>query len=114
MTAHDPDRAAVSSEDQDYRAIRDGMDRLLKGEPIRSDGSLTAVALADESGVARWKLYEDYRYLLDEFRTRAARQEVIPEDPAGPITVRRFRRTVAREIQRRPFGRIANGVLLDP
>ena len=37
---------------------------------------------------------------------------VIPEDPAGPITVRRFRRTVAREIQRRPFGRIANGVLL--
>ena len=37
---------------------------------------------------------------------------VIPEDPAGPITVRRFRRTLAREIQRRPFGRIANGVLL--
>ena len=37
---------------------------------------------------------------------------VIPEDPAGPLTVRRFRRSVARRIQRRPFGRIANGVLL--
>ena len=37
---------------------------------------------------------------------------VIDEDPAGPITMSRFRRTIARAIQRRPFGRIANGVLL--
>ena len=37
---------------------------------------------------------------------------VIPEDPAGPITMRRFRRTMARVIQLRPYGRIANGVML--
>ena len=36
----------------------------------------------------------------------------IDEDPAGTITTRRFRRTIARAIQRRRFGRIANGVLL--
>lgn len=36
----------------------------------------------------------------------------IPEDPAGTITIRRFRRTIARAIQRRQFGRIGNGVLL--
>ena len=68
----------MSSEDQDYRAIRDGMDRLLKGEPIGSDGSLTAVALAAESRVPRWRLYDRYQDLLDEFRTRAALQDNRP------------------------------------
>ena len=64
----------MSSEDQDYRAIRDAMERLLKGEPIGPDASLTAVALAAESRVPRWKIYDEYRDLLDEFRIRAARQ----------------------------------------
>lgn len=36
--------------------------------------------------------------------------EIIPEDPAGAITVRRFRRTLAWFIYRRPGGRIALGV----
>ena len=54
------------------------MDRLLKGEPIRSDGSLTGVALAAESGVPRWKLYDEYRDLLNEFRARVALQDNTP------------------------------------
>ena len=45
-------------------------------------------------------------------RRAGLHRAVIPEDPAGRITVSRFRRTVARSIQRRPYGRIANGVLL--
>ncbi|MYB42526.1 MAG: hypothetical protein F4X76_10135 [Chloroflexi bacterium] len=68
----------MSKANQVEAAIRAAMDRLLKGEPIRSDGSLTAVALAAESGVSRWKLYDEYRYLLDEFGTRAALQDNTP------------------------------------
>lgn len=68
----------MRKEAQERRAIRDAMDRLLKGEPIRSDGSLTAVALATESDVSRWKVYQEYRGLLDEFRTRAALQDNTP------------------------------------
>ena len=68
----------MSKASQDERAIRAAMDRLLKGEPIGPDGSLTAVALAAESGVPRWKVYSECRYLLDEFRTRAALQDNTP------------------------------------
>ena len=68
----------MSKASQDERAIRAAMDRLLKGEPIGPDGSLTAVALAAESSVPRWNLYGEYRYLLDEFRTRAALQDNTP------------------------------------
>ena len=64
----------MSREDQDYRAIRDAMERLLQGEPIGPDASLTGLALAKESRVPRWKIYDEYRDLLDEFRIRAARQ----------------------------------------
>ena len=69
---------AMSKANQDEAAIRAAMDRLLKGEPIRSDGRLTAVTLAAESGVPRWKVYGECRYLLDEFRTRAALQDNTP------------------------------------
>lgn len=34
----------------------------------------------------------------------------IPDDPAGPITMRRFRRTLAWFIYRRPAGRISLGI----
>lgn len=68
----------MSKASQDEAAIRAAMDRLLNGEPIRSDGRLTAVALAAESGVPRSKLYGEYRYLLDEFRARAALQDNTP------------------------------------
>ena len=68
----------MSTANQDEAAIRAAMDRLLKGEPIRSDGRLTAVTLAAESGVPRWKVYGECRYLLDEFRARAALQDNTP------------------------------------
>lgn len=38
------------------RSIRDAMQRLLEGKPIRSDGKLTVKSLATEAGVKRWVL----------------------------------------------------------
>ena len=68
----------MSKANQYEAAIRAAMDRLLKGDPIRSDGRLTAATLGAESGVARWRLYGEHRHLLDEFRTRAALQDNTP------------------------------------
>jgi len=40
--------------DTDQRQqIRDAMDRLLSGKPVRSDGALTVVALAEEADLKR-------------------------------------------------------------
>ena len=41
MSDHEPER----------QAIREAMGRLLDGNPIRSDGKLTIISLADEADV---------------------------------------------------------------
>ncbi|MEU2238266.1 hypothetical protein ABZ572_02525 [Streptomyces sp. NPDC018338] len=43
-------------------------------------------------------------------RSHGLEAELIPEDPEGAITLRRFRRTIAWFIRRRPSGRIALGI----
>jgi hypothetical protein len=60
------------------RAIRDAMERLIQGKPIRSDGKLTVKSLADEAGVKRWVLTHQYTDLQSEFRSLIANQSEIP------------------------------------
>jgi predicted nuclease with TOPRIM domain len=67
----------VTAEDE-RRVIRDAMDRLLAGAPIRSDGKLTVKSLAEEAGVKRWFLTHKYPDLQVEFRDRIAAQNAVP------------------------------------
>lgn len=59
--------------DGERRTIRDAMDRLIVGAPLRSDGKLTIKSLAEEAGVKRWMLTHRHTDLQDEFRARIAR-----------------------------------------
>ena len=60
----------MNTEDKERRMIRDAMDRLLAGAPIRSDGKLTVKSLAAEAGVKRWLLTHRHTDLQDEFRDK--------------------------------------------
>ena len=60
----------MTNDDTQRRTIRDAMDRLLAGDPIRSDGNLTIKSLADEAGVKRWLLTHRHTDLQDEFRDK--------------------------------------------
>ena len=60
----------MNTQDKERRVIRDAMDRLLAGTPIRSDGKLTIKSLAAEAGVKRWVLTHRHLDLQDEFRAK--------------------------------------------
>lgn len=80
MPTEPNDRADSRKADEDERRIiRDAMDRLLAGKPIRSDGKLTIKSLAIEAGVKRWRLTHEHKDLQAEFRARKARQGETPE-----------------------------------
>ena len=73
----------MSRPPRDRRAERDAIHaaaaRLLAGTPLRSaTGGLSATALATESGVPRWKLYE-HRDLIEEFQARVRAQDSVPD-----------------------------------
>lgn len=53
------------------RLIEAAADRLLAGSPQRSSGRLSVVALADESGIKRTRLYDHHRGLVDSFLERS-------------------------------------------
>ncbi|MET7608146.1 hypothetical protein ABZS96_38140 [Streptomyces avermitilis] len=65
------------------RAITDAMVRLLIGAPLHSDGKLTIVSLATESGLRRNKLTHKHTGLKDLFyalvKARAAVPEALPD-----------------------------------
>ena len=64
----------MSAADHERRMIRDAMDRLLSGNPIRSDGKLTVKSLAIEVGVKRYRLTHVHTDLQDEFRAKVLAQ----------------------------------------
>lgn len=68
----------VPDSDETRQIIRDAMQRLLEGKPIRSDGKLTVKSLAVEAGVKRWVLTHQHRDLQQEFRDRCANQDAVP------------------------------------
>jgi hypothetical protein len=69
----------VTEVDEERRAIRDAMTRLLDGRPIRSDGKLTIKSLAAEADVKRWALTHKHQDLQGEFRDRVAQNGSDPE-----------------------------------
>ena len=67
-----------NDDERERQVIRDAMDRLLKGQPIRSDGKLTVKSLAAEAGVKRHVLTHKHTDLQDEFRARVRNQDSTP------------------------------------
>lgn len=65
--------------DAEHRTIRDAMDRLIAGAPVRSDGKRTIQSLAEEAGVKRWMLTHRHTDLQDEFRARIDSSGTEPE-----------------------------------
>ncbi|KWR73993.1 hypothetical protein RN04_01940 [Arthrobacter sp. W1] len=61
------------------------MDRLIEGQPMRSDGKLTIKSLADEAGVKRWMLTHKHTDLQDEFKVRL---EATSGEPAVVVKLR--------------------------
>lgn len=58
--------------------IRDAIDRLLAGTPLRSDGALTVVSLAAEASVKRHVLTHRHTDLKDDFYARIRAQGHTP------------------------------------
>lgn len=54
--------------DQEHQDIREAISRIQTGQPRRSDGSATVVALAKEAGLSRARLYEHHPDLIREFK----------------------------------------------
>ena len=69
----------MTAEERERQRIRDAMDRLLAGKPIRSDGKLTIKSLAVEAGVKRWVLTHKHTDIQDEFRDRVRSQDSTTE-----------------------------------
>lgn len=63
----------------DRDAIRAAIDRLLAGTPLRSNGSLTIVALADEANIKRHLLTHRHTDLKDEFYARVRARGHVPD-----------------------------------
>lgn len=64
------------------REISAAADRLLAGKPRRSNGKLTASALAVEAGLSRQRIYEHHRETLADFKIRAGGGPLIPNQQA--------------------------------
>lgn len=86
-------------------ALRAASERLLRGEPTRSDGSLTVASLAVEAGVSRASAYR-HPHVLTEFRNLVAdREAAVPsaslrqEVQALKGAERRLRQEHAREVR---------------
>jgi hypothetical protein len=65
--------------------VRAAADRLLTGTPLRSDGKLTILNLAQEAGIKRWLLTHKYpRQLKDKYQAefRAAGRKPAPVQAA--------------------------------
>ena len=68
----------TNTDDKERRQIRDAMDRLFEGDPIRSDGKLTVKSLAAEAGLKRWYLTHKHTDLRHEFGDRVRVQGATP------------------------------------
>jgi uncharacterized protein involved in exopolysaccharide biosynthesis len=65
--------------DAERDAVRAATERLLSGNPIRSNGKLTVAALAIEAEVSRQRLYEHHDSILAEFKTASGGGPVAPD-----------------------------------
>ncbi|GAB2879532.1 hypothetical protein GCM10027074_54800 [Streptomyces deserti] len=79
--------------------IRAAMDRLLAGQAIASDGSLTIVALAAEAGVDRMALMKRHADLKNEFSERVRHETRQVPEPEKRLreTVAKLKKTIANQ-----------------
>lgn len=64
-------RATTDQHEAEVLQIQAAAERLLAGTPMSSSGRLSIVALADEAGIKRSRLYDHHRDLVDAFLNRA-------------------------------------------
>ncbi|AEM88691.1 hypothetical protein [Streptomyces violaceusniger] len=77
-------------------ALQAACERLLRGEPARSDGSLTVASLAMEAGVSRASAYR-HPHVVAEFRKLVADLE----DAAAPSPTPREEVQALKAVERR-------------
>ncbi|MGW5665327.1 hypothetical protein ACWEWG_35615 [Streptomyces sp. NPDC003758] len=79
--------------------IRAAMDRVLAGQAIASNGSLTILALAAEAGVHRMALMKRHADLKNEFyeRARSETQQIPEPEKRLRKTVAELKRTIANQ-----------------
>ncbi len=70
--------------DEEHQQVRAAMNRLRDNKAEQSNGARTVVALADESGVPRQRLYEQHSDLLNEFKATVGCGPVTPNAEALP------------------------------
>lgn len=70
--------SSINDEDT-RRNIREAMQRLIDGCPIRSDGKLTIKSLAAEADVKRWVLTHKHQDLQNEFHDRVQSAKSTPK-----------------------------------
>ncbi|MFJ4966756.1 hypothetical protein ACIP6P_30625 [Streptomyces sp. NPDC088729] len=90
----------MNQQHQDERArIREATDRLLAGQATVSNGSLTVVALAAESGVHRMALLKRHADLKNKFyqRVRNETRQVPESEKRLRATVSKLKRTIANQ-----------------
>ncbi|MFJ7497404.1 hypothetical protein ACIQZB_41085 [Streptomyces sp. NPDC097727] len=90
----------MNQQHQDEQArIREAMDRLLAGQATASNGSLTVVALAAESGVHRMALMKRHADLKNEFyeRVRTETKQVPETEKQLRAKVAKLKETVANQ-----------------
>ena len=69
---------AAAGNDEERQRVRAAMSRLRDNKAEQSNGGRTVVALADESGVSRQRLYELHSDLLNEFKATVGCGPVAP------------------------------------
>jgi hypothetical protein len=73
---------AATGNDEERQRVRAAISRLRDNNAERSNGARTVVALADESGIPRQRLYEHHGDLLNEFKATVGRGPVSPNAEA--------------------------------
>ena len=73
---------AAARNDEEHQRVRAAMSRLQDNKAEQSNGARTVVALADESGVPRQRLYEHHSDLLNEFKATVGCGPVTPNAEA--------------------------------
>ncbi|GAS93504.1 hypothetical protein LIX17_25220 (plasmid) [Mycobacterium avium subsp. hominissuis] len=68
--------------DEERLLVQAAMIRLRENQAERSNGAHTIVALADESGISRQRLYEHHSDLLNEFKASVGCGPVAPNAEA--------------------------------
>lgn len=69
---------AAAGNDEERQRVRAAINRIRDNKAEQSNGARTVVALADESGISRQRLYEHHGDLINEFKATVGCGPVAP------------------------------------